>query len=170
MRGATYGPTVFQRRDQISIHAPHARSDFGNTDFSISSRISIHAPHARSDMGLMPPPPPFCISIHAPHARSDRRHGRGRLAGGLYFNPRSSCEERRCLRRHQLQSSTFQSTLLMRGATANSLRLATDPLQISIHAPHARSDCLPSGPITLASNFNPRSSCEERPQALPVST
>ena len=58
------------------------------------------------------------ISIHAPHARSDDIV-LPRLEAGNDFNPRSSCEERllsavySCLHLHQ-----FQSTLLMRGATA----------------------------------------------------
>ena len=80
----------------------------------------------------------------------------------IYFNPRSSCEERLKMhcssahlaifqstllmrgatrRRTLLHSavSTFQSTLLMRGATSLILHKDTVTL-ISIHAPHARSD------------------------------
>ena len=80
----------------ISIHAPHARSDLveGPVPLVVLG-ISIHAPHARSDvkekhlakLGEI-------ISIHAPHARSDPCW-RGRHNGCQYFNPRSSCEERR---------------------------------------------------------------------------
>ena len=76
------------------------------------------------------------------------------------FNPRSSCEERhdRLTRLHYSTISihapharsdamyagdgmctTFQSTLLMRGATPAQIHL-TSFRQISIHAPHARSD------------------------------
>ena len=33
----------------ISIHAPHARSDAGSADERVAVLISIHAPHARSD-------------------------------------------------------------------------------------------------------------------------
>ena len=33
------------------------------------------------------------ISIHAPHARSDFEHG-SKVCSTVYFNPRSSCEER----------------------------------------------------------------------------
>ena len=84
------------------------------------------------------PVPPH-ISIHAPHARSDAsRPGRAgtstyfnprssceeRLAGIcsvkgdlIYFNPRSSCEERRRFTNCASMAWTFQSTLLMRGAT-----------------------------------------------------
>ena len=157
-------------------------------------------------------------------------HGRRRQK---YFNPRSSCEERRAYLSIGLSGlQTFQSTLLMRGATigrhlsASSCwnfnprssceeRLAVQRvdavLHISIHAPHARSDV--EGPVPLvvlgisihapharsdltedaiktaygfqstllmrgatrrrrtltrsARNFNPRSSCEERPFSLP---
>ena len=56
---------------------------------------------------------------------------------------------------------TFQSTLLMRGATA----IGGDTPQrnqISIHAPHARSDRNFSMHTAKRMNFNPRSSCEER--------
>ena len=60
-----------------------------------------------------------------------------------YFNPRSSCEERLPLVWHVQHS-----------------RL------ISIHAPHARSDCKPSLPMSpVPKYFNPRSSCEERPSS-----
>ena len=124
--------------------------------------ISIHAPHARSD----PPETDVCclpaISIHAPHARSDP--------------PKKDLDEIR---------EEFQSTLLMRGATAS--RLYAEPLQqdfnprssceerqitcktrcrnsvISIHAPHARSDLICDDIFVTLFYFNPRSSCEERP-------
>ena len=80
------------------------------------------------------------ISIHAPHARSDRKRCGKRILK-LYFNPRSSCEERLSGR------STIWSTLV-----------------ISIHAPHARSDSATSGRLSMMRYFNPRSSCEERQQ------
>ena len=80
----------------------------------------------------------FMISIHAPHARSD---GAGPRAGAAHyhFNPRSSCEERRINVTYTAQELAFQSTLLMRGATANN-ELSQAVNVISIHAPHARSD------------------------------
>ena len=56
-----------------------------------------------------------------------------------HFNPRSSCEER------------------------HSVPIIVDSfLQISIHAPHARSDAAHRRPRRQHSHFNPRSSCEER--------
>ena len=81
--------------DEISIHAPHARSDVPAPLINpVLPPISIHAPHARSDapfitvfmyidefqstllmrgatISTLLGNTPFCISIHAPHARSD---------------------------------------------------------------------------------------------------
>ena len=83
------------------------------------------------------------ISIHAPHARSD---------SPLPVRP--------------VRIAPFQSTLLMRGATKPSF-LAAPPSSISIHAPHARSDASISPLLSAKQDFNPRSSCEERPAWLP---
>ena len=83
------------------------------------------------------------------------------------------------------QNMIFQSTLLMRGATW-AVAERVDNGEISIHAPHARSDVSHSHLITTITifqstllmrgatifysrslrsspHFNPRSSCEERP-------
>ena len=101
------------------------------------------------------------ISIHAPHARSDIKMGRKGIGIELfqstllmrgatrcgcrsdgsrsYFNPRSSCEERRGRLVMAQAWAKFQSTLLMRGATTPYKEQSTVH-QISIHAPHARSD------------------------------
>ena len=140
MRGATRENHHIVRIVEISIHAPHARSDRIYTAHSTAhSDISIHAPHARSDG----------VTYHL----TEMRHN---------FNPRSSCEERRDRITWTLQFDAFQSTLLMRGATISGtcalrsrnsfqstllMRGATrdnalDALHvdISIHAPHARSD------------------------------
>ena len=115
--------------------------------------------------------------------------GATRLAGVSsvalrHFNPRSSCEERHVVFDDQAISIIeFQSTLLMRGATSGMhkriakfkfqstllMRGATDTAEdicpaenISIHAPHARSDTSDQKPTRLSCYFNPRSSCEER--------
>ena len=102
------------------------------------------------------------ISIHAPHARSDD-HRAPVVQSIRYFNPRSSCEERRAyislersfciisIHAPHARSDTmwgtsqdiflFQSTLLMRGATGVTPS-KRKRLMISIHAPHARSDCV----------------------------
>ena len=58
----------------------------------------------------------------------------------------------------------FQSTLLMRGATPGRRWPCGRPC-ISIHAPHARSDLRSNLTHLPFANFNPRSSCEERPGA-----
>ena len=49
----------------------------------------------------------------------------------------------------------------MRGATISVRNIAV-MLDISIHAPHARSDSYPCFLAPSTNNFNPRSSCEER--------
>ena len=77
------------------------------------------------------------------------------------FNPRSSCEERLTQQRISARLKTFQSTLLMRGATRQ-IRSRQGFLVISIHAPHARSDRMASLLKITREDFNPRSSCEER--------
>ena len=119
MRGATLLKLVIPCFQLISIHAPHARSDHAPAcHFSASIKISIHAPHARSD-----------------RIRCSCRAGRARN-----FNPRSSCEERQYLRLTRPRTYRFQSTLLMRGATPF-IRQMYSRERISIHAPHARSDC-----------------------------
>ena len=58
------------------------------------------------------------------------------------FNPRSSCEER-----HSCPIVDFCDA------------------DISIHAPHARSDSSIGVTLAVLSDFNPRSSCEERHRA-----
>ena len=142
MRGAT-GVSVdwLVGATDISIHAPHARSDqAGDNGIFCRCRISIHAPHARSDR-LRPRIQFICrISIHAPHARSDAMARRS-TGDSSNFNPRSSCEERP-VREHRM------------------LRLR----EISIHAPHARSDRRVDDGVRRITYFNPRSSCEERLQ------
>ena len=113
----------------------------GIMDLAAASGISIHAPHTRSDpYRFVLAAFPWGISIHAPHARSDT-------------SPFTA----------SVGNSPFQSTLLMRGATKPSF-LATPPSSISIHAPHARSDPKPMIVANLSNDFNPRSSCEERPE------
>ena len=64
-----------------------------------------------------------------------------------------------------LASLSFQSTLLMRGATSPKLA-AQAAIMISIHAPHARSDQASAYHGRRIPYFNPRSSCEERRHML----
>ena len=164
MRGATVSALQSARSSNISIHAPHARSD-GMVGQAWQGRrgISIHAPHARSDhlsrrrrrpqmifqstllmrgatMRHMSSRITGIISIHAPHARSDRRT-RSNSITWRYFNPRSSCEERRGV--VEVVSSLHRISI--HAPHARSDRHVTAwrvdcTLRISIHAPHARSD------------------------------
>ena len=153
----------------ISIHAPHARSDYVHPLYRRYRVISIHAPHARSDaraklshhsiqlfqstllmrgatdvtVRARPIEP---ISIHAPHARSDLTADRmATLAGIISIHAPHARSDRRAAKRWP--PSTFQSTLLMRGAT-HRRRWPQRAGRISIHAPHARSDI--SYPFYLA--------------------
>ena len=126
----------------------------------------------------------------------------------LYFNPRSSCEERRRSRRLALRFRNFnpRSSCEERPAARKCIGIATrrisihapharsdvfllavghvvdisihapharsdfvawagqHPQMISIHAPHARSDCFQPSITVGGEYFNPRSSCEERPE------
>ena len=83
------------------------------------------------------------ISIHAPHARSDSAVIYDRQVEG-YFNPRSSCEERRPAVWTHTGSNDF------------------NPRSSCEERPVA---CRLTG---ISGNFNPRSSCEERRRRRPV--
>ena len=181
-------PALMRRTDgvgMISIHAPHARSD------SRALEITFHPDKFQSTLLMRGATPCFIIqfalyefqstllmrgathllrlvgttriniSIHAPHARSDFEKTFCQSFKN-YFNPRSSCEERPTPTETYVYNPSFQSTLLMRGATRRSLRIFSTE-QISIHAPHARSDSSVSSRRQPTRHFNPRSSCEERP-------
>ena len=117
--------------------------------------------------------------------RGATQHVLGPVFFTYHFNPRSSCEERLSYTRSRTSGKRFQSTLLMRGATSDYasyclemafqstllMRGATGMLRgwlsgagISIHAPHARSDEDRPARRHPHGYFNPRSSCEERPE------
>ena len=127
---------------RISIHAPHARSD---AKTSVKKYIAMRFQSTLLMRGATAVYD-WCqraglISIHAPHARSDS----------------AAQPPRRRLR--------FQSTLLMRGATRRLCSSKAGEKQISIHAPHARSDFHLVPLVPARDDFNPRSSCEERPHS-----
>ena len=183
---------------------------FTNSEDVRFNFISIHAPHARSD---------FTFAVCAPivpdfNPRSsceERLYATTICRKSSDFNPRSSCEERLEITAPIVDIITFQSTLLMRGATLDAsadsawntfqstllmrgatrtARLSQSTICISIHAPHARSDIstTETGSSQLISihapharsddigqkiyqdieNFNPRSSCEERHGSLRI--
>ena len=100
------------------------------------------------------------VSIHAPHARGDTS-ARAPATTSASFNPRPSCEGRPRPRRLADMAGRFQSTPLMRGATAP-VRGGSWDGQVSIHAPHARGDPMVGASLTMYGGFNPRPSCEGR--------
>ena len=186
MRGATRwtGTSSYSARFQSTLlmrGATHVASETHQL-----GGISIHAPHARSDEWLCP----ICGKRHPFQStllmRGATRIHASRWAMTLDFNPRSSCEERQPGVVDYSKISVFQSTLLMRGATRRckiqtprrtnfnprssceerpgGLGRRAHPLDISIHAPHARSDAMVMAITPAPRDFNPRSSCEERPQ------
>ena len=145
MRGATQDQTFGPNIPDISIHAPHARSDSFFVRKRRQAGISIHAPHARSDdvgMGYMRSMTIFQSTLLMRGATcragnwgeylrnfNPRSSCEERLIGYLgrtaieNFNPRSSCEERRIWHHNRGDHAIFQSTLLMRGATEKLRRM-----------------------------------------------
>ena len=99
MRGETGVTTNQQMIEAISIHSPHARGDPMCTQRTSLSAISIHSPHARGDNTIV---------IHSPNSR--------------HFNPLPSCEGRHKYLRYTQVHFLFQSTPLMRGETARTMR------------------------------------------------
>ena len=185
MRGATITRlSIDEPRQDISIHAPHARSDpplpapQAQKALNFNPRSSCEERLCPSTLQTVPSdfnPRSSCeerrtrqtfspfhsaISIHAPHARSDRCDRPG-TADRADFNPRSSCEERPHCRPHgDTRGNYFNPRSSCEERPAGGKTLAA--IDISIHAPHARSDASPPLAAAGGSNFNPRSSCEER--------
>ena len=138
----------------ISIHAPRAgRDTVIVSDILETFRISIHAPRAGRDSGRYQAGYTGFISIHAPRAGRDL----GKLDhGGLLFLFQSTRPVRGAtlVRRFPiLQSSKFQSTRPVRGATINLFTCFTLQLIISIHAPRAGRDTVPSSASSAFSKF-----------------
>ena len=149
----------------ISIHAPHARSDYVKHGTHVGTIISIHAPHARSD-----------------DAAQDFMGQHMEFQSTLLMRGATTCSI------FHYFTSLFQSTLLMRGATFRRARSAgRDRFQSTLLMRGATrwSDTWPGDdrreetrfqstllmrgatPSCLLSHhhyrhFNPRSSCEER--------
>ena len=71
MRGVTQFLDTTSEAAKISIHTPHAGSDYSDINFFVTPRISIHTPHAGSDVFRILYPEGCIISIHTPHAGSD---------------------------------------------------------------------------------------------------
>ena len=104
------------------------------------------------------------ISIHAPRVGSDHssRLSNSRLS---YFNPRSPCGER--LRGLDRRSDDGVISIhAPRVGSDHNIRLVGIVSLISIHAPRVGSDGSTTRRARQTSNFNPRSPCGERPNAL----
>ena len=116
MRGATISCKKLREVLLISIHTPHAGSDFTAVKDAVQINISIHTPHAGSDPEKTHVPADSEISIHTPHAGSDSIWS---LTGmcPANFNPHSPCGERPRYPASAAVRLGFQSTLPMRGAT-----------------------------------------------------
>ena len=185
MRGATALSTQDEPLYFISIHAPHARSDFARVGQEIfglefQSTLLMRGATRLGENGRRRSQ----ISIHAPHARSDPTSC-GRRVTNLFqstllmrgatprrpaqvhklernFNPRSSCEERRRGLVGKKSKMRFQSTLLMRGATRRVVVIKWwwRQFQSTLLMRGATWSSWPRA--TKRPNFNPRSSCEER--------
>ena len=155
-------PILIPSAFDISIHAPHARSDafcssrsLPETHFNPRSSCEERQ-DAGGDSGLCQR-----ISIHAPHARSDSFFVVA-ITPNTHFNPRSSCEERLSSKQSaKFKHMIFQSTLLMRGATLNNG--ANAGLSYLFQSTLLMRGATTRHPTRGSSRyFNPRSSCEER--------
>ncbi len=80
-------------------------------------RISIHAPPVGSDRWGQPDQACPAISIHAPPVGSDQGPAKS-VSRVSYFNPRSPCGERLCMKFAGKAFVKFQSTLPLWGATS----------------------------------------------------
>ena len=102
LRGATRRRVCSETLDNVSIHAPLARSNGVPDEAEFVGRVSIHAPLARSNFAA------------------------GRVTSDISesFNTCSSCEEQLFRGHFPASFSWFQYMLLLRGATgiANGVR------------------------------------------------
>ena len=161
MRGAT--PYVCERSAscQISIHAPHARSDSSSSGRAIELKQFQSTLLMRGATGdqrkLAEAMAVFQSTLlmrgATPHVCLGCLHA--------YFNPRSSCEERRPLPAAALTADRHfnpRSSCEERPGRRQTSRRATDF--------NPRSSCEERRRIVEigyeSTNFNPRSSCEER--------
>ena len=170
----------------ISIHAPHARSDRSRRRHQLPDDISIHAPHARSDTAgesvyqlsqfqstlLMRGATYFqaeslltttAISIHAPHARSDSNRGRRHCRHDISIHAPHARSDMLFDEASAIYDISIHAPHARSDARSHQLLRHEE---ISIHAPHARSDFYVLATVIQRQNFNPRSSCEERPSVV----
>ena len=79
--------------------------------------VSTRIPRARDNVSAVFNPARLLVSVHAPHAGGDPPR-RARRTAWPCFNPRPSCEGRLAITTDNGTIFKFQSTPLMRGATA----------------------------------------------------
>ena len=163
MRGATFLYQSSTAAIKISIHAPHARSDGSKVALLAAPLISIHAPHARSDSNQVEYVLRYefqsTLLMRGATVKDADADGSARkfqstllMRGATSIILGEPVEVMRFQSTLLMRGATcgekfiyasanqFQSTLLMRGATMHLPESLIDVLQISIHAPHARSD------------------------------
>ncbi len=102
--------------------------------------------------------------------RGATRRRRGGRPYPLYFNPRSSCEERRQELEGAPLLGPFQSTLLMRGATQAGECGEVLFVEFQSTLLMRGATCPSSCGASDCQNFNPRSSCEERRGVISLKT
>ena len=114
--------------------------------FSQPHGISIHTPHAGSDYDFNKKRWYVHISIHTPHAGSDKVGAKFSFGGFVFQSTLPMRGVTKVARTAKEREIIFQSTLPMRGVTLPD-DLQRQPHVISIHTPHAGSDLqnLPPG-------------------------
>ena len=135
MRGATPRYMSTSTKPLISIHTPHAGSDFSFSRLYLTSRISIHTPHAGSDiiklylvfnyLRFQSTLPMRGATIHFWYCPQLL----------CYFNPHSPCGERPVGGGRAALPESFQSTLPMRGATLVHKIVTHDHRHFNPHSP-----------------------------------
>ena len=147
---------------QISIHTPHAGSDRpAQARLLAGPYFNPHSPCGERHRGGEGPHHKRGISIHTPHAGSDAR--RPRYAGRTgNFNPHSPCGERRADMAQEIIQQKYFNPHSPCGERRQAGRGLSGVIGISIHTPHAGSDCYLFRLRAVARNFNPHSPCGER--------
>ena len=138
MRGVTVNHPVNRFYIAISIHTPHAGSDFCVYErIFYCKNFNPHSPCGEWQIMMSNFNRTHKISIHTPHAGSDL-WGHFNSSSLTDFNPHSPCGEWPC---HLVNPKNCRT--------------------ISIHTPHAGSDNTSFPSITNPQYFNPHSPCGE---------
>ena len=101
---------------EISTHAPLARCDEKGIDYYADNKFQLTHLLRGATLADAVAEEVDPISTHAPLARCDRRERRGK-PDHPNFNSRTSCEVRQIQSERVENSSKFQLTHLLRGAT-----------------------------------------------------